>query len=70
VGRKKPGARAKRKMLLQHARVVVRDEGYRQGVVSQQLWLLWLHAPSRCKLLSSNIPKKVAQGLDGGVVLC
>jgi hypothetical protein len=44
LGREKPRARAKHKMLLQHARAIVRDESYWQRAVSQQLRLLWFHS--------------------------
>jgi hypothetical protein len=56
-------------MLLQHARTSVRDEGHEERTVSQQLWLLWIYGPSQRKLPDANIPEKMAQGLDGRMVL-
>jgi hypothetical protein len=43
MGYKKPGAKAEREVLLQYARAIIRDEGYRQGTVPQQLRLLRIH---------------------------
>jgi hypothetical protein len=43
LGCKKPGAGAEREVLLQYARAIIRDEGYRQGTVPQQLRLLRIH---------------------------
>jgi hypothetical protein len=70
VGCKKPTAGAERKVLLHYARAIVRDEGYWQRIVPQQLWLLWIYCSSQCKLPSSNISEEVARSLDGVMVLC
>jgi hypothetical protein len=43
MGCKKPGARAEREVLLQYARAFVRDEGYWQRTIPQQLRLLRVH---------------------------
>jgi hypothetical protein len=45
LGSKELGARAEREVLLQYARVIIRDEGYRQRTIPQQLRLLRVHCP-------------------------
>ena len=70
LGSKEPRYRTKRKMLLQHARTYVWDEGHKEGTVSQQLRLLRVYRPSQRKLPSANILEEVARELDGRMVLC
>jgi hypothetical protein len=60
LGCKKPRAGTERKVLLQYARAIVRDEGYWKRTVSQQLRLLWIYCSSQCKLPGFNISKKMA----------
>jgi hypothetical protein len=70
LGCKKPRVGTKRKKFLQYAWAFVRDEGHRQGAVSQQLQLLHIRCSIQCKPSGSYIPKKMAWGLDGRMVLC
>jgi hypothetical protein len=58
LGCKKPRAGTERKVFLQYARTIVRDECYSQRIGSQQLRLLWIYYSSQCKLPISNIPKR------------
>jgi hypothetical protein len=44
-GCKEPGTGAECEVLLQHARAIIRDEGYRQRTIPQQLRLLRVHCP-------------------------
>jgi hypothetical protein len=70
LGCKESRAGAEREVLLQHAWAFVRDEGYLQRTVPQQLQLLWIYCSPQCKPPGTNIPEKMAWVLDGGVVLC